>query len=143
MRIQRGWSVSVQLVICLSILLTIHHVAVAQEGEGESTPIPISTIEELQLIGNDPGYPLDGDYILTQDIDASATATWNSGEGFEPIGDSPEFTGHFNGQGHIVSALVINGHGGYSLGLFGNLSDSGIIENIGVENVSVTGSEYL
>ena len=39
-------------------------------GEGA---IGISTIEELQLIGNDPAYPLDGYYVLTQDIDASAT----------------------------------------------------------------------
>ena len=39
-------------------------------GEGA---IGISTIEELQLIGNGPAYPLDGYYVLTQDIDASAT----------------------------------------------------------------------
>jgi hypothetical protein len=48
--------------------------------------IEIDSIEELQLIGNDAGYPLDGDYALTQDIDASATATWNGGQGFAPIG---------------------------------------------------------
>ena len=30
--------------------------------------IPISSIHDLQLIGNDPLYPLDGNYVLTQDI---------------------------------------------------------------------------
>ncbi len=44
-------------------------------------PIPIGSIQELQKIGNDLAYPLDGEYILTHDIDASATAGWNCIDG--------------------------------------------------------------
>ena len=40
------------------------------EGEGEPVAIPISSIGELQMIGNDAAHPLDGSYVLTQDIDA-------------------------------------------------------------------------
>jgi hypothetical protein len=46
----------------------------------------ISTIEELQKIGNDPGYTLDGEYELARDIDVSETVNWNNGAGFTPIG---------------------------------------------------------
>ncbi len=61
------------------IVLSIAAPAMAQ--------IEINDIDELQLIGNDPGYPLNGDYVLGNDIDASATASWNSGAGFKPIGN--------------------------------------------------------
>ncbi|MFA7693315.1 MAG: hypothetical protein GX117_03970 [Candidatus Hydrogenedentes bacterium] len=46
--------------------------------------IEIATVEELQKIGNEGGWPLSGTYILTNDIDASETETWNEGMGFDP-----------------------------------------------------------
>lgn len=47
--------------------------------------IEIDSIEELQMIGNDSAYPLDGNYILTQNIDASDTANWDNGKGFNKL----------------------------------------------------------
>jgi hypothetical protein len=38
---------------------------------------------------------LDAQYILMNDIDASATEEWNGGAGFVPIGC---FIGYFDGQ---------------------------------------------
>ena len=76
--------------------------------------IDISSAEDLQRIGNDPAYPLNGDYRLTQNIDATATAGWNEGAGFDPIGhytddrSHQDFSGTFDGQGHTISGLVIN-----------------------------------
>jgi len=72
--------------------------------------IEISTIAQLQLIGNDPSYPIDGDYIITNDIDASETESWNSGAGFNPISQigTPGFTGTLNGQWHRIYGLHIN-----------------------------------
>lgn len=120
--------------------------------------IPIGTIEELQLIGSDPAYPLDGNYVLTQDIDASITATWNSGAGFEPIGsdysqpegegegESPaivadmSFTGTFNGQGHVIAGLTINHPSEYNAGLFGTLGAGGDLRNLGIEDGAVSGN---
>ncbi|HOH31767.1 MAG TPA: carboxypeptidase regulatory-like domain-containing protein, partial [Candidatus Hydrogenedentes bacterium] len=76
--------------------------------------IPLSTIEDLQKIGNDDAFPLNGSYVLTQDMDARATATWNDGAGFDPIGEynyfssSKSFKGTLDGQGHVILGLNIN-----------------------------------
>ncbi|MCX5756907.1 MAG: peptidase A26, partial [Candidatus Hydrogenedentes bacterium] len=105
-----------------------------------AAPIQIGTIEDLQKIGNDSAYPPSGSYVLTQDIDASATATWNNGIGFAPIGnDSTPFTGTFDGQGHVISGLTINRLG--EAGLFGMMD--GQVKNVGLQGGSVTGSEYV
>src|SRR5204862_220704 len=45
-------------------------------GKDGAPPIGIASIVDLQKIGNDPAYPLTGQYVLTQDIDATETATW-------------------------------------------------------------------
>lgn len=103
--------------------------------------IPISSIEELQKIGNDPAYPLDGDYVLTQDIDATATPDWNDGAGFAPIGPDEDnrFTGILDGQSHVIMGLVINRPSEYSVGLFRYLENGGEIRNLGLEGGSVLG----
>ena len=44
--------------------------------------IHIQTLQQLQDMKND----LTADYILDNNIDASATSGWNAGAGFEPIG---------------------------------------------------------
>jgi len=111
------------------------------EGEGEvDGRITIDSIAKLQKIGNDPAYPLSGDYVLSQDIDASATASWNSGEGFEPIGTQYDgFSGTFDGQGHVITGIVIAWPYGESVGLFGY--SSGELKNLGIEGGAVSGGE--
>jgi len=112
-------------------------------------PIPISSIEELQRIGNEEGYPLNGNYVLTQDIDASHTAYWHNGQGFAPIGqrldedDSLAFNGWFDGQGHVIRGLVINRPDVQGVGLFGSISSSAIVVNINLEGGTITGSHYV
>ena len=128
------------------------------EGEGEAaSPIEIDSIEKLQLIGNDPDYPLDGDYILTQDIDASDTVNWNDGAGFKPIGelddDQDAFSGIFDGQGHVITGLVIDRPDEDNIGLFGCIGVlqlqvhayawSGVIKNVGVSDVTITGRDSV
>ncbi len=72
--------------------------------------IKISSIEELQKIGRDPQYPLDGNYELINDIDATNTRNWNNGKGFKPIALDYEkpFRGKFNGNGYKIINLYIN-----------------------------------
>ncbi len=126
-----GWALA--LGVCIS------------EAAAQS-PIGISSIDELQLIGNHPDYPLDGDYVLTQDIDASGTADWNDGAGFEPIGEydwqQPElaFTGTFDGQGHVVTDLFLDRPDADQVGLFGRIGEDGMIHHLGLEAASVTGA---
>lgn len=78
--------------------------------------VEISTIEQLQAIKDDPA----GSYILTADIDASATAGWNGGLGFEPI---QGFSGTLNGNGKSVVALSIS-RSVAGTGLFGGSATS-------------------
>ena len=98
--------------------------------------IEINDIEELQKIGNDSGYPLDGDYILGNDIDASATVSWNGGKGFKPIAPDTDsgsefyqgtyFTGTFDGKGYTINILYIYRPDEEFVGLFGATSQSSI-----------------
>ncbi len=92
-----------------------------------------ATGTDLQGIsGNLGGY-----YALGSSVDASATSTWNSGAGFEPIGSGSSFSGVFDGLGHTVNNLVINLGGANSGGFFS--SSNGTIQNVGLTDASVTG----
>ncbi len=85
-------------------------------------------------------------YQLGQNIDASVTANWNSGEGFRPIGiGTATFAGSFNGNGKTINNLymslgttILNG----DAGLFGNLSGS--VSNVGLTNINylITATNY-
>ena len=78
-------SSSITLIFIAHLALLVMFMAAPASVIGQST-ITITTIEQLQEIGNNASYPLNGYYELGGDIDASATRTWNSGAGFEPIG---------------------------------------------------------
>lgn len=89
-------------------------------------PYIIYDADDLQAVQND----LAAYYELADDIDASATSTWNGGLGFLPIGlwvnwgaavpavpyiacagvnwKQTPFTGHFDGKGHSISDLTIH-----------------------------------
>jgi hypothetical protein len=101
--------------------------------------IPISNITQLQMIGNNSSYPLNGDYHLTNDIDAAVTFTWNSGKGFDPIGNkSNKFTGTFDGRGFTISRLYINRPTEAFIGLLGYVNGS-TITNMATVKVDCTG----
>lgn len=101
--------------------------------------VEISTVEELQAIQNDPS----GDYVLVNNIDASATAGWNSGAGFAPIGNtSTYFAGQLDGAGYVVSGLVINRPGNDYIGLIGATDSLGLIHDIAVSG-SAVGRRYV
>ena len=106
--------------------------------------IQISSIYELQKIGNDPAYPLDGEYELTQDIDARETVNWNDGSGFEPIGKlNNPFTGKFDGKNYKIVNLHINRHNTNCVGLFRYTSSNSEIKNVGIVNTIVSGSNCV
>ena len=109
-----------------------------------SGQILIDNIEALQKIGSVPGHPMHGDYLLTQDIDATDTATWNDGSGFEPIGDDiTPFTGFFDGQGYVISGLVINRPDEEFVGLFGVVGGGGEIKEVTLEGGIVSGGDAV
>ena len=114
---------------------------------------------------------LAGNHILMNDLDSTiagyeelAGPTANQGRGWEPIGFfgamSPlacglvagaapwwyGLTGTFDGQGYQIRDLFINRAdecGTRPMGLFGSIDKGGIIKNVGVVNVTVTGCEDI
>ncbi len=85
---------------------------------------------------------LAGRYVLGADIDAAATAGWNAGAGFAPLGVavvSLQFVGHFDGLGHTINGLVINRPTTDNVGLFGSAGTGTLIRNVGLVGGSVTG----
>ncbi len=106
-------------------------------------PVVLSSIEDIQLIGNVGTHPLDGDYVLAGDIVASATASWNAGAGFVPIGNlAAPFVGSFDGGGHVVSELTINRPTAETVGLFGYVGPGGVLTNVGIVDASITGGTF-
>jgi hypothetical protein len=110
--------------------------------------IEINDCDELQLIGNDEGYPLDSDYILSGDIDCAATATWNEDSenpgtyfGFEPIDfEGDGFSGTFDGNNYAISNLYINRAANTGVGLFAHTQSSASITDLDLEDVDITGN---
>ena len=101
----------------------------------------VNTVYDLQNIENNPA----GSYALGASIDASATAGWNSGAGFIPIGNSEPFTGTLVGTSPTgtsqttISNLTINSGAG-NVGLFGTIGPGATVSNLALVNANVTGT---
>jgi|GEM_PF-2083929 len=106
-------------------------------GNGtEENPYQIGNAEQLQNMWKDPY----AHYELINDIDASATSTWNEGSGFHPVGnDTINFEGSLNGNEYIISDLFINRPDEDYIGLIGYQAE-GSIKNLILENVDITGN---
>ncbi len=105
-------------------------------GATLNTYMLVNTAYDLQNMQN----YVSGSYALGRDIDATATAAWNGGAGFAPVGvPGAEFNGSFDGQGHTISGLVINRPAVDFAALFGILGSGGAVRNVGLLGGSVTG----
>lgn len=115
---------------------------VSYSGDGSSAnPHQVATVAQLQCI---EAQGLDQHYDLTGDLDASGTATWNGGSGFDPIGDtSNEFTGTFDGKEHTIAGLTIDRAGTYSVGLFSEIESGGTITAVSLDGGTVTGARRV
>ena len=145
------WSKSLACLLCLALLAGMLPVAALAEdnppANGEvsladaatDTPIEIDSADELAKIGDD-GYPLNGSYVLTANINlgASAEPPWTA------IGN---FTGTFDGAGYKISGLYLNSnsvdtHRDQGAGLFTYVRQGGTVKNLTVEGkIEPTGLE--
>lgn len=93
-------------------------------------------------------------FVLGSNIDASATALWNSGAGFTPVGSFSganvnNFMGVFNGLGHTISGLTINLPNQNYVALFAavippsSAFQESSISNVGLINANVIGNGYV
>jgi hypothetical protein len=102
---------------------------------------------------------LGDNYLLMNDLDSTtpgydelASDVANQGEGWQPIGYrywddgrwvKKVFKGTFDGQGYEIRDLFIDRPTEYDVGLFGYVDEGGVIENVGMVNVDVTGEERI
>ncbi len=111
----------------------------AKIADLEAAPLEIYTLDDLNNVRNNLG----ANYILMNDIDASATATAEWDGGFEPIGTFDEpFIGSFDGQGFTITGLYINRPSQIDVGLFGCIEDA-FIKDLHLEDVNITGDTFL
>jgi len=93
-------------------------------------------------------------FLLDNDIDASATSGWHSGQGFPPFGwttTSPSesyhymsFRGSFDGRGHTIYGLHMNWPGSATdktVGLFNRLISANV-RNVRLEDCTIIGHNY-
>jgi len=121
----------------------------------------VSTLNHLIWISTHSA-GLDYDYEQTADIDASPTQYWDDSdddadgnlyndphdatgeggnEGWLPIGNgSTPFTGSYDGMGHAIMGLTVQRPASFQ-GFFAQTSYA-VIENLGIENGSISGSGY-
>lgn len=81
------------------------------------------------------GIAASGNYALATDLDASATRTWNGGQGFAPL---QGFNGTFTGLGHAVDSLTIARGSENNVGLFQAVG--GQVRDLTLSNAAITGN---
>jgi filamentous hemagglutinin family protein len=92
----------------------------------------VNSLEALQNIG------MTGYYALGSNL----TAAPGSNANFSPIGnENTKFQGVFDGLGHEISNLRIDGGSRYSVGLFG-ATQSATIYNLGLVNATIKGRAF-
>ncbi|MGA2091903.1 MAG: M6 family metalloprotease domain-containing protein [Sedimentisphaerales bacterium] len=98
--------------------------------------IPIATKADLlAMAANTANY--DKHFILTADIDMQGQVFTTA------IIATSDFTGTFDGNGHKITNFTINGGSNDYLGLFGRIFSGGSVKNLGLENCSVSGCDYV
>jgi len=148
---QRGWNMKViprrrkhHCLARLSVLLiTVALIAGMMGCEPAPDYLEIRNWYDLYVIGGNLG----GHYLLMNDLNPAtdgygevASETANQGKGWQPIGTSDDpFTGSFDGQGYEISDMFINRPDESLVGLFGAVNEGGVIQNVKVVNVNVTG----
>jgi hypothetical protein len=105
-------------------------------GDGsESNPYQITNVTELQNMSSN----VTAQYVLKNNIDASATVGWNSGAGFLPVGNATsKFNGSFDGNGYSISSLTIDRTGEDYVGLFG-YNDGARVHNLTLSSIKIQG----
>ncbi|MCH9769726.1 MAG: carboxypeptidase regulatory-like domain-containing protein, partial [Gammaproteobacteria bacterium] len=92
----------------------------------------ISNCQQLQNIQTN----LAGQYQLVGDIDCTATRTWNTGAGFNPVG---KFTGILNGDGYSIGNLYVKRPNENFIGFFSIITNQARVMNVVLTNATVLG----
>ena len=143
--------------------------ALTWNGSGDQNdPYEITNIDELQCMNeedeegwSEPNYyEYDAHWKITEDIAAHGTENWNSGAGFEPIGEwfsvgntGQGFEGELHGNNNVIEGLHIDRGDESGVGIFavterddGGSSPAGDgsrVANLTISDADVTASEVV
>ena len=111
----------------------------------EGDPYQISSLKQLDAIR---GGFLDDHFVLVNDLDFDgyeySEVTAENDKGWLPIGDATTpFSGSFDGGGNVILNLSISRADEDYVGLFGVLSSTGSLKDLGMEGVAVEGDERV
>jgi len=126
-------------------------------GKGtEESPFKIANVNDLielskTLSDMDKYFKQTADIAFNADSskvdwDGDGTANWDTEDqlGFLPIGNnSTNFIGSYDGGGHSIENLFINRPTTYYCGLFGDMDNYAEIQNLGLININITGSNNV
>jgi hypothetical protein len=125
-------------IVAVGLLLIIVSTATAKYSGGSGTaqdPYQIATAADLIALGETPE-DYDKHFVLTADIDLAPNLPGRKVFDKAVIGT---LTGVFDGNGHTVSHLTVEGGG--HLGLFGELRIGAEVRDLGVVDVHITASD--
>ncbi|MBR5444717.1 MAG: CotH kinase family protein [Clostridia bacterium] len=124
-------------------------------GIQDTTPLPegaiaIRNAEDLASIGRTEAFPMDGDYVLTADLDLTGVvldAIGGAASACGIVSGENVFSGTFDGRGHTLRGLTMD----FSVstrahaGLFGSVGsddpdDPAVIRNLILKEVDIRGS---
>lgn len=111
------------------------------EGKGTSeSPYLIHDEAELNAVRYEPTAA----YRMVEDV----KTTYTTANPMEPIGDShTPFAGTFDGDGHVIDTLAVKWTSSrtnlQNTGLFGFVSTTGVVKQVRLKNLTVTGGEVV
>ena len=108
----------------------------AEAGDAALAQIEIATAEDFLKIGNDANFPLDGSYLLKNDIAVTS-------EAYVPVGTyAAPFTGSFDGNGKTVTLNVTytNDKAKATVADCAYVGLFGVVKTATVRNLKVAGS---
>lgn len=117
-------------------------------GDGtELNPWQVATAEHLDQVGLFQGQDsADKHFIQIADIDLGGSP-WSDGMGWEPIGgwlDVVDFRGNYDGGGYAIRNLTIDTTEDETYAsLFGRVGYGAVLENISLEDISISGIGHL
>lgn len=126
-------------VIIIYFLCIVLSMVYAEYSGGTGTledPYLIGSVEDWQNLVDTPDH-WSLHFKLIQDIDFQGANITRIGFG------TTIFRGSINGNGHVIRNAVISQETEAFVGLIGTMQTPAVISNIGLENISVTGSRWV
>ena len=130
------WKHFISAIVIASLLSPLSWAYTGGSGTPDD-PYQISAVADWQQLMTTTD-DWDKHFILTADLDLQGVT-------LNPVGSSydPNFSGVFDGNDHIIRSAVIDLPASDYVGLFGALGSGGDIRDLGVEDVNITGDDYV